>query len=296
MRFGHPARLHGSGLLLAWPRPIETVVVIPAPARQMQLQIRRFENSQNGNFTSTQGFFLSSDPRENGGFLSTGDSGVVRLQAKLFYQVSDPVAYMVAQDHVEPALERLFIASTVGIVAGRDLDSILVARPEVASEAHEALRRESLRTDLLRSVNSRLAQLGNRGMGLGITVSRVDLVPSIPGSAKEAFDNVLIVTQTAEAEAASARTSAQLTAQQANRQKDRTAASATAAAEELTASAHARTASIAAIAQQSHDMSRNMQLTRIYYDRIGPVLKKARRVDVVDSSGAVRTILPGGSP
>jgi regulator of protease activity HflC (stomatin/prohibitin superfamily) len=262
----------------------------------MQLQIRRFENSRDGNFTSTQGFFLSGDPRENGGFLSTGDGGVVRLQAKLFYQVSDPVAYMVAQDHVEAALERLFIASTVGIVAGRDLDSILVARPEVASEAHEALRRESLRSDLLRSVNMRLAQLTSRGMGLGITVSRVDLVPSIPASATAAFDNVLIVTQTAEAEAASARTSAQLTAQQANRLKDRTAASATATAEELTASAHARTASIAAIAQQSHDMSRSMQLTRIYYDRIGPVLKRARRVDVVDSSGTVRTILPGGSP
>jgi hypothetical protein len=39
-----------------------------------------------------------------------------------------------------------------------------------------------------------------------------------------------------------------------------------------------------------------MQLTRVYYDRVEALLKKAQRVDVVDRSGAVRTILPGGTP
>ena len=53
---------------------------------------------------------------------------------------------------------------------------------------------------------------------------------------------------------------------------------------------------IEALAQQSRDMSRSMQLTRVYYDRVETILKKAQRVDVVDRSGAVRTILPGGTP
>ena len=39
MRFGDVARVQGSGLLLAWPRPIEQIVVLPAPARQIQFHI-----------------------------------------------------------------------------------------------------------------------------------------------------------------------------------------------------------------------------------------------------------------
>jgi regulator of protease activity HflC (stomatin/prohibitin superfamily) len=182
------------------------------------------------------------------------------------------------------------------MMAGRDMDSVLVARPEIASEATEATQRERLRSDLVSAVNRRLADLGQQGASLGITVSRVDLVPSIPAGAKQAFENVLILTQDAEARAAVARTTAEMTSQEANRNKDRIAASATAAAEETITNAKAQTASIEALAQQSHDMSRSMQLTRVYYDRVEALLKKAQRVDVVDRSGAVRTILPGGTP
>jgi regulator of protease activity HflC (stomatin/prohibitin superfamily) len=294
MRFGSVARIHGSGLLLAWPRPIEQVVVLPAAARQLQLPIRRYADSQGGSVS--QGFDTSSDPTLNSAFLLTGDSGVVHLEAQVFYQINDPLAYMIAASHIEPALERLFLASAVAMMAGRDLDSVLVARPEIASEATEASRRERLRSDLMSAVNRRLADLGRQGASLGINVSRVDLVPSIPAGAKQAFENVLIVTQDAEARAAVARTGAEMTSQEANRNKDRIAASATAAAEEAITNAKAQTAPIEALAQQSRDMSRNMQLTRVYYDRVEALLKKAKRVDVVDRSGAVRTILPGGTP
>ena len=294
MRFGSVARLRGSGLLLAWPRPIEQVVVLPAAARQLQLPIRRYGENQDGSVG--QGFDTSSDPRLNSGFLLTGDSGVVHLEARVFYQINDPLAYMIAADHIETALERLFLASAVGMMAGRDMDSVLVARPEIASEAAEATRRERLRSDLMNAVNRRLADLGQQGASLGITVSRIDLVPSIPAGAKQAFDTVLIVTQDAEARAAVARTTAEMTSQEANRNKDRIAANATAAAEESITNAKAQTASIEALAQQSRDMSRNMQLTRVYYDRVEALLKKAQRVDVVDRSGATRTILPGGTP
>jgi regulator of protease activity HflC (stomatin/prohibitin superfamily) len=294
MRFGSVARIRGSGLLLAWPRPIEQVVVLPAAARQLQLPVRRYEDTQGGSVG--QGFDTSSDPRLNSAFLLTGDSGVVHLEARVFYQINDPLAYMIAASHIEPALERLFLASAVAMMAGRDLDSVLVARPEIASEATEASRRERLRSDLMSAVNRRLADLGRQGASLGINVSRVDLVPSIPAGAKQAFENVLTVTQDAEARAAVARTGAEMPSQEANRNKDRIAASATATAEEAITNAKAQTAPIEALAQRSRDMSRNMQLTRVYYDRVEALLKKAKRVDVVDRSGAVRTILPGGTP
>jgi regulator of protease activity HflC (stomatin/prohibitin superfamily) len=294
MRFGSVARIRGAGLLLAWPRPIEQVVILPAAARQLQLPIRRYEENQDGSVG--QGFDTSSDPRLNSGFLLTGDSGVVHLEARVFYQINDPLAYMISTEHIEPALERLFLASAVATMAGRDMDSVLVARPEVASEATEVMRRERLRSDLMNAVNRRLTDLGQQGASLGITVSRVDLVPSIPAGAKQAFDTVLVVTQDVEARAAVARTSAEMTSQEANRNKDRIAASATATAEEATTNARAQTASIEALAQQSRDMSRSMQLTRVYYDRVETILKKAQRVEVVDRSGAVRIILPGGTP
>jgi len=161
MRFGSVARIRGSGLLLAWPRPIEQVVVLPAAARQLQLPIRRYEDNQYGSVS--QGFDTSSDPRFNSGFLLTGDSGVVHLEARVLYQINDPLAYMIAADHVEPALERLFLASAVVMMAGRDMDSVLVARPEIASEATEATRRERLRSDLMNAVNRRLVGSGATG-------------------------------------------------------------------------------------------------------------------------------------
>jgi len=294
IRFGTVARTHGSGLLIAWPRPIEQAVLLPAAARQFELPVQRYTGGVF--FSSTQGSFANDDPRQNSGFLLTGDGGVVHLEARLFYQINDPLAFTIASAHIDPALERLFIASAVTVMAGRDLDSVLVARPEVAAEAAVANRRERLRSDLLSAVNHRLEDLRRQGASLGISVSRVDLVPSIPAGAKEAFENVLVVTQDAEARAATARTGAEMTTQEANRIRDRIATNASATAEEVITTAKTQTAPVLALEQQSHGMSRSMLLTRVYYDHVGPLLKRARRVAVVDRTGTVHTILPGEAP
>jgi hypothetical protein len=161
----------------------------------------------------------------------------------------------------------------------------------VASRTGEASRRERLRADLMNAVNRRLTQLAGQGAGLGITVGRVDLVPSIPAGAKAAFDNVLLVSQEAETGIAGARTLAQATALDASRNKDNIFTSATASADELVSQAQTQTAAIAAIGQQSHDVSRGMQFSRLYYDRVETLLKQAGRVQVIDSHGGVRTIM-----
>jgi regulator of protease activity HflC (stomatin/prohibitin superfamily) len=242
------------------------------------------------------GYGLSLQSRSNSGFLLTGDSSVVHLVAQLYYQVTDPQAYMIAAGHIEPALQRLFIASTVDSLATRDLDSVLVARPEIASRNAEAARRERLRGNLVNAVNRRLEELSEKGAGLGITVSRVDLVPSIPGGAKDAFDGVLIVTQEAEQGIAMARTNAELSMQEANQMKDRITTSATAGAQEAVSDATAATASITALANGDVGMSHAMQMSRLYYDRIGPILKKAGHVEVLSKDGSTRLLLPGATP
>ena len=140
-----------------------------------------------------------------------------------------------------------------------------------------------------------MEKLAAEGAGLGVSVNRIDLLPDLPYSAKSSFDTVLVVSQTAETAVAAARTRAQFLSQEADGKRDRIATSATASAEEVVSDAKSQTASITALAQESKDMSRSMQLSRLYYDRVKPLLRKAGSVDVLDRSGTVRTILPEGA-
>jgi regulator of protease activity HflC (stomatin/prohibitin superfamily) len=309
LRFGNVVRQQGAGLLIAWPQPIEEVVILPSADRQIEFHIDRFDGAGGTAAapatTSTplglaadpnaaeavSGFDMSPDPRLNTGFLLTGDSSVVHLQATLFYSITDPVAYLIAADHVGPALERLFIASAVSVIASRDLDTILVTGQETSGDAGES--REKLRSDLVDAVDRRLADLTQQGVGLGVTVGRVDLVPAIPSGAKTEFDRVLVATQTAEQQIAEARTDAEVTAQRANQENDRILAQATARAQEQVTTATTRTAAIAALAHQSPGVSRQMLINQIYYDRLGQLLPKAGSVETVDPDSGSHVILPG---
>lgn len=296
VRFGTVARVHGPGLAFALPRPLETVTLIPASARQIGLKIERFQDGgSNDNSNRTMGFDINEKPRLNSGFLLTGDSSVIHLEAQLFYQVSDPQAYMVSADHVRPALQRILIASAIDTIGSRDLDSILVARPENASKSKEAARRERLRADLVNAVNVRLRDLDGQGAPLGVTVNRIDLVPSIPRGAHDAFDSVLAVTQESERAIAASQTNKEIIAQKAASDSDSIKSSASAAAEENVSKATVATASITALGSANQDMSRNMQMSRLYYDRIGAILKKANRVQIVSGDSSSRN-MSGGTP
>lgn len=300
-RFGNPVRTQGPGLLLAWPAPIERVVVLPAPARQIEFHLPRLDDStdieDNGpDSIAIYGASINSDPRWNTAFFLTGDNSVVHLQATLFYQITDPTAYVVAGEHVAPALERLFIASAVDTVAGRNLDAVLVARPEAAAQPAEAAQRERLRNDLARAVDQRLDALARQHAGLGIQVSRVDITASIPRGAKVAFDHVLAVTQDVQKNIAMARTQAELKAQATNQERDRILSEANAHADEIVNNAKVQTASIEALGAQSRDASHAMLMQRLYNDRIGTLFKKVGHIETVDPNGSVHAILPGDSP
>jgi len=298
-RFGKPVRTQGPGLLLAWPSPVERVDVLPASARQIEFHLPRLDDGDAGNAdsaTAIYGAYVSSDPRQNTAFLLTGDSSVVHLQATLFYQIQDPVAYVVAGEHVAPALERLFIASAVATIAGRDLDTVLVARPEAAARPREAAMREQLRQDLVAAVNRRLAELTGPDAGLGIRVSRVDVTAAIPSGAKAAFDHVLTVTQDVQKDIAMARTQAELKAQSARQQRDRIMTEASARADEQVDGAKTQTASIEALGGTARDGSHHMLMQRLYNDRVHTLFRKIGRIEAVDPAGSAHAILPGDTP
>jgi regulator of protease activity HflC (stomatin/prohibitin superfamily) len=293
-RFGQLVRQQGAGLLLAWPQPVERIVILPSQDRQLEFRIDGFEPD------SSQGsdFMISDYARENVAFLLTGDTSVVHLQASLLYQITDPAAYVLAAEHVAPALQRMFVASAVAVCASRDIDTILVARPELVAAASAASRasREQLRNDLMNAINRRLDDLAAQGASLGIKVSRVDLAAAIPSGAKSAFDYVLIATQQADRDIAEAHTGAAMTQLRANQDRDRTLTDADARAEEKVTEAKTRTAAVDALAKGSPGLSGEMLESRVYYDRIGALLAKAARVDTVDSKGGINVMLPGPVP
>jgi regulator of protease activity HflC (stomatin/prohibitin superfamily) len=293
LRFGNVARQESAGLLTAMPQPFERVVILPSADRQLEYKIRAYANFFSSSFQSAS---ISRNPRENSAMLLTGDMSVVHLDATLFYRITDATAYVLSREHVEPALERLFAASAITVCSRRDLDTILVARPELETPTGAARAgRERLRSDLMNEVNRRLADLERQGASLGISVGRVDLLPSIPAEAKYAFDSVLVAIQRAETEAADARTQAEQMAQRANQQRDRILTDAEARAEEVVTEAKTRTAAIAALALATQGLTGEALTNQVYVDRIGPLLGKAAEVLTTDGKGGSHLIVPGSS-
>jgi len=306
-RFGEISREKGPGLLLAWPRPLEEVVIVPSRETQLNLQIQQYEQEailstgytrpeMGGSLVSNSlmfgGYVINREPRANASFLMTGDFSVIHLESVLIYQVTSPSRYVLSKDLLQPALTRLYNASAVAVAASRELDTILVARPELAAQELAVSGRERLRSDLASNINRRLDEVAARGADLGIRITRIDLNPSIPYGAKSAFDYVLVAAQQAEAAVARARTEAELTAQRASQEIDRIRTQAEAGGQESINDATRRTAAISSLSESGSETPLTV-LRKLYAERVKSVLNRAGHIDAVDRGNGVRVILPG---
>lgn len=292
LRFGRVVRVQPPGLALAWPRPIEQVVMLPGPQRQIALPIPRAAAGPGLEDSYTQ---ASGASGASAGAFLTGDGGVVLLDATLYYQVADPAAYLLAEAHVAPALRRLFLAAAVAVAAGHPLDDFLVSGSGKEAAGLEAARM-ALRGELLGDVNRRLAALAASGASLGVTVARADLQASLPPQAKIAYDSVLEAAQQADQSIAAARTDAARAAQEADREQDRVLSAARATAAEQVSEARARTATIEALQARTTPEARPGLLDQVYRERIAAIMAKAGRVTAVDARAGPRLILPGNNP
>jgi membrane protease subunit HflK len=313
MRFGRVNRVQESGLLLAWPAPIEQVRLLPAPDRQIEYKIEAQETGFLSDETDVQlapndDIIHMQGERDvnNAAYLLTGDGNVVQLDATLFFTITDPAAYLLVEDHVRPALRRAYLASAVALAASRSLDDFLVARPDqtvsvrsglpVEAAATLAARRQALRGDLVAAINRRLQALEGSGMDLGVSVGRVDVVALLPPAAKTAFDAVLTAVQIADQSAAAARTDGAHMQQEADSTHDQLVAEASAAAEERIHTASADTAPIDAVAGQETAANRTTLLTHAYQDQVAPILQRAGEVTAIDMRGGQQLVLPGPTP
>jgi modulator of FtsH protease HflK len=312
-RFGRVNRVQEAGLLIAWPTPIEQVRLLPAADRQIEYKVPAQQTGFQSDETDMQlepnddVIHLQGDrDLNNSAYLMTGDGNVVSLDATLFFTITDPTAYLLVEDHVRPALQRIFLATAVSLTASRRLDDFLVAQPdqttampsEVSSPTAIALaaRRQALRSDLVAAMNARLNALRRAGEDFGVEISRVDLVALLPPVAKAAFDAVLTAAQIADQEAAAARTDAAEMTQEADQQRDELLAAASAAADERVRTAMSQTDPVDALEAQETASNRDTLLTHAYQDQIATILQHAGEVTAVDARGGKQLVLPGPMP
>jgi regulator of protease activity HflC (stomatin/prohibitin superfamily) len=221
----------------------------------------------------------------------------VLLDATLTYRITDPAAYVVARDHVGPALDRLFRTSAIDVAGRQSLDDFLVAQPDrSAGQAVQTVAaiRQKVRDDLLALLNARLAALGNTGAPLGIMVDRIDLTAWLPPQAKLAFDALLVAEQVANQGLALAHTQALRTRQEADRESRRVLDSAQAAAAERISAATAEVSPVLALETEAARPARAGLLMDAYRSRVAAILNSAGEVVVVDGAGGNRLLLPAG--
>ena len=296
LRMGALDRIQNAGLLLAWPRPFEQVVIVPAADRVSERRIENLLRSDVAQQADRVASFATpiNDALAGSGYLLTGDAGVVQLDVRVFYNVTQPYGFVLQGEHVLPALDRLVTRSAIALTAARDLDTILVARPElIGSDSQAAERRERLRGDLVQGINQQLAALSATGQGLGLEVVRVDVQSSLPGPAVNAFNAVLTASQQAQKAVANARNDAAKLSQAATQQADRTVEQARAQASERLAKAQADTSAIASLAKVQQAGSDPGLLLRLYRERLPNILGQAGSVTSVDPKDDSRLIIQG---
>jgi regulator of protease activity HflC (stomatin/prohibitin superfamily) len=301
IRAGALSHVAPSGLLWAWPQPVDQVRMVPAAETVLEHHVQALIRSQQ----AIQADAMSYDDDEGGpvsdelagsGYLLTGDSGIVQLDVRVYYKVTEPLTYVLQDELLLPALERVVSRTAVTVCAERDLDTILVARPELIGTANEgAAQRERLRGDLLSGVNQRLLALQHAGMGLGIEATRIDVQSSLPRDTINAFNAVLTASQQAEQSIADARTEAARTVQIATQAADRSLQVASALASERLSKAETDTATVLHLAESVRKGTEPGLLMRVYRERIPVILAKAGSITTVSPGEDAQVIVPGAA-
>jgi regulator of protease activity HflC (stomatin/prohibitin superfamily) len=303
-RLGAFNRVKGAGLLMAWPRPFEEVILLPSAETILEQDMKVQQPQAPSDARPPSGDedaagrdpSILSDADASIGNRLTGDAGVVQMDVKAFYTVIDPYEYVLQKAHIAPALDRLINRSVVEVCASRDLDAILVARPELLGTSNElAEQRERLRGDVMQKINDYLAELHATGSGLGVQLKRVDLITTLHPDTVAAFDSVLTASQEVLQEIANARTEGERILQSANEEADRTIEIAQAKASERLAKAQADTADVLQLAEAMKGGLDAGLLPRMYRERITAILSKTTSLTMVNPHDDAHLIIQGGA-
>ncbi len=295
LRFGRIVRTQEAGLLLALPRPIEDVQLLPGPERQLSQDVTTLPAGSEKSASLVGPFAGGRAMPQNAAAYLTGDGNVVLLNATLIYRINDPVGYSIARTHVAAALDRLFRATSVHVTAGKNLNDFLVVQANTGAGGNRALLalRGEVRDSLLQTMNARLRELGEAGVSLGVEIQRIDMTAWLPPDAKSAFDAVLVASQAADRGVAVARTDAEHRRQESERNRDQLLSAAEATARELISTADVNTAGILALEREETPQTRDSILQREYRNNIATIMNRVGSATLVDPQNGTRVVLPG---
>jgi len=283
LRFGKlEPGLHGSGLLLALPQPIDEVVKVPTRSVQ-EIQLDAWESpasAANSGPLPPVGMSDTLDPVQDG-YTLTGDANIIRARFSVRYQVADPIAYALTVKNQPVLLEAILYQAATDVIAQMKVDDVLAAGLEV-------LRARTLRTAQ--------AQLDQLGMGVQLLAFEVhEIIPA--RQVLPAFEDVVsarVESRTLIEQANSYRAS-ELPGAQADAYRIKQEADAY--AQDLVAKATGEAAAFEAIDQQ-YRMAPELMRTRLYADAMEIVLRNLQSTTIFHpSSGGLKLLLqPSYSP
>ena len=128
LRFGRIVRSQEAGLLVAWPRPIEQVQLLPGPERQLSQEVLALPLAHRAIRRTIAAPVGAAPVQPNASAYLTGDGNVVLLNASLIYRIRIRSPTRWPKTHVAPALDRLFRATTVRVTAEPNLNDFLVVQ------------------------------------------------------------------------------------------------------------------------------------------------------------------------
>jgi regulator of protease activity HflC (stomatin/prohibitin superfamily) len=261
-RFGAIVRVQQQGLLVAWPPPLERVVILPVGERQLL-------RNEPGDARQLQDVAT----------VLTDDGNLVRLDAHFAWSGAGDA-------QVAPALSAIFQASAVDVAAQRRLGDFLPAGGRQGAAARE----------ILDAVGANLAALDKAGAGLGIRMTRAEVAASLPPEVNGPVAAAAAQARAAEAALVAARGQAAHLLQQTDQDRARLFANAHAEAAERIASARSSTATLTALEARLNQGSRPALLADLYRERIAAILRQAGSVSTVDPKSVSKVVIPDGGP
>jgi len=263
LRFGRlQPGVHGSGLLLALPQPIDEVVKVPTRSVQ-EIQLDAWESP-----SSIEGYTGDALDPVRDGYTLTGDANIIRARFSVRYQVADPVAYMLTAKNQSALLEAVLYQAATAVIAQMKVDDVL------------ASGLEALRAQAMRGAQAQLDQLG-----LGVQLLAFEVREIIPAhQVLSAFEDVVsaqVESRTLIEKADSYRAS-ELPG--ANAAAYRVKQEADAYAQDLVAKATGEAAAFEDIDQQ-YRVAPELMRTRLYADAMETILHHLQSATILTPSG-----------
>jgi len=129
LRFGRPlGEVHPPGLLLAFPRPIDQVVLVPVKTVQ-ELTLTSWTTGEDYASVGKNSLHPIKEP-----YTLTGDANIIRARFTARFQVSDPLAYSFNTKDRESLAKAVIYQCACQVLAGTSVDDALTSRRDFVAQ------------------------------------------------------------------------------------------------------------------------------------------------------------------